>query len=198
MSPSGTRGAASSARLRCKRARSSRVYARCMRIAAAHAFLYGVAVRIASNTQRRRKTALPLRQPEDVGQVSDRELSREQRLEQRQARQLLAITRVRFHRSSRSRTLPSRCPVHPSCRARPRPRSMQKSPRSMPSGRPFLPRPSSGPFASSSSIDRSFPRASWPGTPTYSKSRRWRPKASAARPPARPIDFWPIIRTTRT
>jgi RNA polymerase sigma-70 factor (ECF subfamily) len=54
-----------------------------------HAFLYGVAVRIASNTLRRQKTALPLSEPEDLGQVSDREPSPEQRLEQRQARQLL-------------------------------------------------------------------------------------------------------------
>jgi RNA polymerase sigma-70 factor (ECF subfamily) len=54
-----------------------------------HAFLYGVAVRIASNTLRRQKTALPLSEPEDLSHVSDQEPSPEQRLEQRQARQLL-------------------------------------------------------------------------------------------------------------
>ena len=54
-----------------------------------HAFLYGVALRIASNTVRRQKVALPLSEPEDLSRVFDHAPSPEEQLEQRQARQLL-------------------------------------------------------------------------------------------------------------
>jgi RNA polymerase sigma-70 factor (ECF subfamily) len=52
-------------------------------------FLYGVALRIASNVARRERVALPLTELEDLSRVRDQEPSPEARLEQRQARELL-------------------------------------------------------------------------------------------------------------
>jgi RNA polymerase sigma-70 factor, ECF subfamily len=54
-----------------------------------HAFLYGVALRIASNNLRRKKSAPDLAELVDVTQLSDQAPSAEERIEQQQARQLL-------------------------------------------------------------------------------------------------------------
>jgi len=52
-------------------------------------FLYGVALRIASNVARRQRVALPLAEPEALSRLRDERPSPEARLEQRQARELL-------------------------------------------------------------------------------------------------------------
>lgn len=53
------------------------------------AFLYGVALRIASNTARRERVALPLAEHDAVSSISDEQPSPEAQAEQREARQLL-------------------------------------------------------------------------------------------------------------
>jgi RNA polymerase sigma-70 factor (ECF subfamily) len=54
-----------------------------------HAFLYGVALRVAAQESKRQKAADPLAELEAVPRVVDRGPSPEEQLEQRQARQLL-------------------------------------------------------------------------------------------------------------
>lgn len=53
------------------------------------AFLYGVALRVASNTLRRQRATLPLGALDELGDLPDPEPSPEERLEQRRARDLL-------------------------------------------------------------------------------------------------------------
>ncbi len=61
-----------------------------------HAFLYGVALRIASNELRRMKSAMPVAELELVPTIVDDGPSPEEQLEQRQARELLDEVLVRL------------------------------------------------------------------------------------------------------